>query len=631
MIIKEGESSPLSIRSVLGIGVLKIINQTSATTLSDIKYVATIINEPLKMNAVLELEQVNTVEDYLEFLLLKTKAVGTWKVRTKDKVSVAKGEEKTFTLTDDTEVVIILKSGVSEPTKIRNVLNIAKLRFFNETSTVLKNIQYEGASGKVDNLNIHGGNEWFFWDYDSTSKHFIFEVQTSDGPVKVKTKESISLFAGKIVTYTSNNDTVVLKDGTNEEVQIKHLLGVRTLNVLNRTTATSLKSLKLINEIREEELENNETWTIDFNSEVNDYLEFELLRTKEIGAWRVRTKEKINIPKGQVKDFTLTDDTEVVIVSISGVSEATKISSVLGITELQFFNKTSVVLKNIQYEGESSKVDHLNINEGDGWYFWDYDATPKRFIFEVQTSDGPVKVRTKDKVTLIAGRIIKFTFTNNTVVIKDGTNEEVQIKNLLGMSALNVVNRTTAKNIKNLKFGSATWIGNLQGSDTWQIEFGGGTEGYLEFTMVTELGEIKVKTKDKIVVPRASIVDFGLTNDKEVLMHLDNYAKSRTIQAVLDIALFTIYNESSLDFSNVTFLGDNWGDIPRGKHNGYFYFEPPLNGKLSFQVRITNRVITLSISVQLDKAENFEYRIHDMLEFYREDTGENVTIGSLLE
>jgi len=216
-------------------------------------------------------------------------------------------------------------------------------------------------------------------------------------------------------------------------------------------------------------------------------------------------------------------------------------------------------------------------------------------------------------------------------VIKEGTSEEIKIKRFLGIGTLEVVNRTTAKEINNLKFGGEKWEGKLKGSETWEVDFEGGIESFLEFTIVSEARAFPSKIRDKIVVPRGVLVRFEITNDKEVLVNIGASTLGEfTIQKVLDMAKFTINNQSSVDLLNVNFNGSNWGNINKDYWNSYIYYEPPINSTLTFQINTREGLVTLKRNITLNKGELFQLEVQDYTSFYRADVDKWVSINELI-
>ena len=106
-LIVEESGKTASLRDlVLGISWLKVINQSSAKSISKITFAGKVHEAVLPQGVHCDFEYKNTLEDYLYFSLKLDGEFDTYDVKTNDKISLVALEEKSFTLTNDTLIII---------------------------------------------------------------------------------------------------------------------------------------------------------------------------------------------------------------------------------------------------------------------------------------------------------------------------------------------------------------------------------------------------------------------------------------------------------------------------------------------------------------------------------------------
>ena len=123
-LIVEESGKTASLRDIIsGVCWLKVINQSSAKYISKITFAGKVHEAVLPQGAHCEFEYKNILEDSIYFTLELENEFGAYDVKTNDKISVAALEEKIFTLTDDTPIII---AEGAPPVKMGSFINSNK-------------------------------------------------------------------------------------------------------------------------------------------------------------------------------------------------------------------------------------------------------------------------------------------------------------------------------------------------------------------------------------------------------------------------------------------------------------------------------------------------------------------------
>ena len=621
-VIKEGDSEELKIKSILGISTLNIVNKTSAINISKLRYAGEEYGKVIEKDESLKMEFDGEIEDFLEFTVAikVVDEVEFFACKIKNKISLAKGEEKNIILSNSTDIIC---AGHSETIKIQNLLNAAKLRIVNNTSINLLNVKYNGSNINV--LESNHAKSTTYLNYPQTPSAISFEMQTSDGIVKVNTKELISLISGKVVTYEITNTTIVLKVGGGGEASFKSVLGISTLKVINKTLAKELKNLSYADKTYEGNLPKNSTWEVEFDSSTDDYIKF-IVETN-LSSFNIKTKEKIIIAKGEEKSITLTNDTEVIV---EGSVEPTKIVSLLNASKVKIENRTSIDLLNITHNDFS--INMLKSNYVYTAICWGFGQTPSAITFEMQTPDGIVKVKTKDFISLQSAKTITYIITNKTIVVKDGSGLEASFKSVLGISTLTVINQTSAKEIKNLRYANKNYDYELSKDESWEVEFNDATNDYLSFIVKTEMHEFNIKTSEKIVIAKGGEKTIILTDETNILVEGDD--KPTKIDSILYAAILKVINNTSAVLVNITY--DNFtfkGEMPSNYQDWAIYWDySNIPSNIILEIQTQNGLIKAKTKdfVSLVSNQTFTYTFTDNTIVIKDGTNEETSIKGLL-
>ena len=137
LIVEESGKTALLRDIVSGISWLQVINQSTAKSISKIKFAEETHAPVIAQGEHCNFECKNAVEDYIYFTLELENDLNPYDVKTHDKISLAALEEKTFTLTDDTFIVI---AEDSPPVKMSSFINDRKTYSVNGVSFTMRAI-----------------------------------------------------------------------------------------------------------------------------------------------------------------------------------------------------------------------------------------------------------------------------------------------------------------------------------------------------------------------------------------------------------------------------------------------------------------------------------------------------------
>lgn len=137
-LIVEDSGKTISLGDIIsGVCWLKVINQSTAKSISKIKFAEETHAPVIAQGEHCNFECKNAVEDYIYFTLELENDLNPYDVKTHDKISLAALEEKTFTLTDDTFIVI---AEDSPPVKMSSFINDRKTYSVNGVSFTMRAI-----------------------------------------------------------------------------------------------------------------------------------------------------------------------------------------------------------------------------------------------------------------------------------------------------------------------------------------------------------------------------------------------------------------------------------------------------------------------------------------------------------
>ena len=452
--VQEGKTEPEEIRHLLGGCTLTVINESSAESISNISCGGVTHTASIQQNASCKLELQDSLDDYLIFYV-KTKYV-TFKVKTDAKITVKSKEEKTITIDNTMDVIVLaLKYDDGEtPTegddltkvlKLQKVVDAALLDITNKSSAELLNVTYDKCNAGV--IDAYDGTaeeepwvQFDCWDFPTTATHITFDIKLPEKLINLKTVEPIVLANSDKTKFTFTNKTKVINVETGITTTIGKVIGLSSLTVVNGTTA-KLSNFQYGEQKADTSLvvSQNDKWEVEFTKPVQDYLTFKI-RNNYV---TVKTADKISINSGEEKIFNITDDTAVIP---SEAQEPTTVYKVLHAATLEISNGSSVKLYNVKY-GDRNFGDLTIESEGDSinaLNYWDITNTALPISFELQKSKKKVKVKTEEMIKLTADKRIEFSITNATKLIVEDSGGSLTISNfLIGKSKLIITNQSS--------------------------------------------------------------------------------------------------------------------------------------------------------------------------------------------
>ncbi len=421
--VQEGKTEPEEIRQLLGGSVLNIINHSSADEISGIHYGEIIHTTAVPQNGTCRLELQDGINDYLTFYV-KAKYV-TFKVKTGAKIAVESKEEKTITIDNNTDVIVLALKYPDEevPTtgddltkvlKLQKVVDAALLDITNKSSAELLNVTYDKCNtGVIDAYDGTAEEEpWAqfdCWDFPTTATQITFDIKLPEKLIRLKTVEPIVLANSDKTKFTFTNKTKVIDVETGITTTIGKIIGLSSLTVVNRTTANKISNLTFAGKMLED-LPKDDVWTIEFNTSTENNLFFTM--EADVGSFEVSTEEKIQLINGD-KTFTITDDT---LVILKDKGDARKVSVFLNAGALRISNNSSFKIDNITCAGRN--FGSIPSGNAASWTFWDFTPTVSPLSFQMFSQT--IQLTTQDSFKIQPRRVTKIIITNSTLVNYNG-------------------------------------------------------------------------------------------------------------------------------------------------------------------------------------------------------------------
>ena len=407
-----------------------VIQNQSSINIKEIKYSGrTLVTEAedsfvLVAGSVEKLQLNAKGNGYVYFTIVDTINDEEIKVRSSEVITIEQGQKHIFTITDNTVIVPI---GSTAGLSIIKLIKSTKLKLINKTGASIDNITYAGKTKKDPLIN----NEVWKIDFPNpVSGKLQFQIWSQDEnkSLSVTLKDEIVVRENETTKVILTSSSLVIQEGKTEVVSIRKLLGMSVLKIVNRTSAKEIKNFKYAGVLHNEILKQGQTCEFGYDYPTDSYLSFEITSNSNdfVDNYLMKIADKIVISKGEEKTVTLTDETSILIDKTT-----TKISEVLNAGKLIVWNCSSTVLKDITYDGDKFEGELPTGYNQSEVYCDDVFLNPSSLIFEIKTRNGFIKARTKDFILLVKNESFEYIFTDDTIVILEGTSKEVPIKNLL--------------------------------------------------------------------------------------------------------------------------------------------------------------------------------------------------------
>ena len=259
-----------------------------------------------------EIEFTKPVQDHLTFKIRNNDIT----VKTVDKISINSGEEKVFTVTDNTAVIPF---GTQDPTTVDKVLHAATLGITNKSSVKLYNIKYGDRNFGDLTIESDGdaSNALKYWDIKNTALPISFELQTPKKKVKVKTEETIKLTADKRIEFSITDATKLIVEESGGSLTISNFLTGKSKLIIKNYSSESFRYVCYAGNYGPGGRDNNEWFhksnskVYEFDNDVEGNIEFFIQRLyKTVKKWKiVKTVKSIHLIQGEENTFIISDDT----------------------------------------------------------------------------------------------------------------------------------------------------------------------------------------------------------------------------------------------------------------------------------------------------------------------------------
>ena len=407
-----------------------VIQNQSSTNIKEIKYSGrTLVTEAgypfvLVAGSVEKLQLNAGGNGYVYFTIIDTINDEEIEVRSSEVITIEKGQKHVLTITDNTVVVPI---GSTAGLPIIKLIKPTRLKLINKTGKSIDNITYAGKTKKDPLINNA------IWKIDfpnpvSGKLQFQIWSQDENKSLSVTLKDEVVVRKDETTKVILTTSSLVIQEGKNEVVSIGKLLGMSVLKIVNRTSAKELKNFKYAGVLHNEILTQGQTCEFGYDFPTDSYLSFTITSNSNdfVDNYLIKIADKIVISKGEEITFTLTDETSILVDKTT-----TKITEILNAAFLKLWNSSSTVLKDITYD-DATLEGELPSGYMDRVYVFDFPPNiTSSLIFEIKARNGFIKARTKELILLHNNQEYEYIFTDDTIVIVEGTSKEVPIKNLL--------------------------------------------------------------------------------------------------------------------------------------------------------------------------------------------------------
>lgn len=335
------------------------------------------------------------------------------------------------------------------------------LKITNQSSRHIVDVNYDGknyagiaiGTSSIKELSEEASSYIRFTIY--SKGHDVDGITGYGKKYDIRTNELITIEKGKTKLVTITDNTLVVVSGTETPVSLATLYEKPvTVSIKNKTSRmiTDVTFNEIIFAQEKGEFNKGAIVSKNFTEECNGYVYFTIHERDHYAsneqegtihgdnyrcfAYKVRTLTEFSIKKYEEKTIEISDTTQVVKIGETE-DNAVAISSLLkNDTFLKIENATTYNLIEIKY-GYHSFYTHHARDEYNNIYDYlpinDYavcklqDETQSEYIiFETRRH----KVRTAEKITVKKGSAKEVRITDNTMVVKTGSNEVVMLSSL---------------------------------------------------------------------------------------------------------------------------------------------------------------------------------------------------------
>ena len=626
--------------------VLTIQNQSSFS-IKDIKYndqTASLSGEFLPAGESCTVTLADKANGYLYFTLYNKAKNSSFTVRTNTSVIVEKGNAETFVITDNT---LVMQTGQTQPIKLLHLMNPAGLKVYNETSWDIIEISY---GGKVHKETIASGKEWetAFGDNMQHALKFTLLKKKDNTTVSLTLKDIVTIEVGKIKEVHITNTSLAVQEGKTEPEEIRQVLGVSILTVINRCSAQEISSITCGGATYTAAVAQNDSCKIEIQDGVDDYVTFYVKAT--FVTFKVKTSAKIAVASKEEKTITIDNNTDVIVVAVKypdeeapttgdDLTKVLKLQKLVEAALLDITNKSSAELLNVTYDSYNAgtiaaydgKAEEAPWEQVD---CWDFTTTATQITFDIKLPSKLIKLKTVEPIVLANSDKTKFIFTNKTKVINVETGITTTIGKVIGLSSLTVVNGTTAK-LSNFQYAEQKADTSLivSQNEKWDVEFAKPVDDHLIFKIQNK--DIAVKTADKISINSGEEKIFTITDATAIIP--SGAQDSTTVDKVLHAATLEITNSSSAKLYNVKYGNRSFGDLTIGSagnsSNALNYWDITNTAfPISFELQTSKKRVKVKTeeTIKLTADKRIEFSITDTTKLIIEESGKTVSLRDIV-
>lgn len=606
--------------TVLGIVMparLKVSNNSSCS-IEDIFFSGRNKKEGLSQGEVWQTDFSNEVFGTLSFKLVSLQNKKSIDVSIEQKMRIKVGDVKEVELNNAS---LVLCEG--KVRTIGSILGVSAISIINSSSAEISNLKFAGQS-RIQSLKK--GEVWQLGSHEDVNEALSFEVKTKDRTFSLKTDDNIACRMGEVKSFVITDDTVLDFSEYERPIKLGTLLDASIVTISNKSSVELLTLSYSDTEFANIAHDESKTKLVWNAQSIARPISFSVYQQTSGSTVIVTTKERFLCQKGEKQTIEIVDSTFVVP---EGSLEGLELEKLPFAARLKIVNNTTAKLLNVNYADASFGA--INTYSEKTFVFLKNTPTKKVISFEVSTEDGLITLQTKDEISLVRGKTISYAIERNSIVVRKDTGESDQIRNILKLGILNIVNKT-GKNLRDLKIAEKTYDAVLGNSETWKIEFKDEMQGLLKFTLVTNVHTVSVITKEKIILAKGDEKTFSISDDTLVTVQGD-YNPIR-MQELLNACALNIVNDSSKELLNVEYDSFKFDKInPNDEKNITKIGDLSLRVQITFEIKTKDKKVKLKTKeyVLMEAGRITTYRITDYTPLIIKDSNDETVIKNFIE
>jgi len=562
------------IGSILGVSAISIVNNSS-TEISNLKLAGQAQIQALKKAEVWKLGSYEDINEALHFEV-QTKAK-TFKLRTASSVSCRIGEFKTFFITDD---LIIDTKDHDKPLRLGDLLAASIITISNKSSVEILSVSYSDMD--FGNIPHDASERKLVWNAQGIARPIYFSVyqDTSDTTVKITTKEEFLINSGEEKTIIVTDLDLVFPEGSIDDVELEKLPFAARLTIVNKSIAKLLNVSYANASFGAIDTDVEKTFVFLKNTPIKQKINF-VVKTKD-GLVTLQTKDEISLVKGKTVSYTIENNSVVVI---KDTDKSEELKNVLKLCVLNIENNTGKDLRELKIAGE---VRNKVLSDNETWKVGFMDDVQDVLKFSLVTSVHTVNVSTKEKITLTETEEKTFSISGDTLVVVEGSSNDIKLEVLLNASALNIANGSS-KELFNVEYDTLKF-GNLKPRDEQTITKMEDTtlQAQITFEVQVKNKRIRLRTKNYVFMKDGRLTTYTITNSTPLIVIETN--EEKTIKDFIEKAVLKVVNKSSFILDKLEYANQKKYDYDDLNKDEFcqFEFEEEVAGYFRFRISLPN-------------------------------------------